>query len=73
MATLTIDAKGLKCPQPTLKITAATPRMKPGDTLEIVADCPTFEKDVKDWCARTKKILLWMKPEGNATKCLIQF
>jgi len=73
MATLTIDAKGLKCPQPTLKVTAATPKMKPGDTLEIIADCPTFEKDIRDWCTRTKKILMWARPEGSALKVQIQF
>ncbi len=29
--------------------------MKPGDVLEVIADCPTFEKDVRDWCSRAKK------------------
>lgn len=73
MAMHTIDAKGLKCPQPTLKITAAAIRMKPGDVLEVVADCPTFAVDVKDWCSRSKKVLLWIKDEGSAKKCQIQF
>ena len=44
MAIHNLDARGLKCPQPTLKITAMAVRMKPGDILEAVADCPTFEK-----------------------------
>jgi len=73
MAIQTIDAKGLKCPQPTLKITAAAVRMNPGDVLEVIGDCPTFESDVRDWCARSKKILLWMKEEGTAKRCQIQF
>ncbi|MGD0283443.1 MAG: sulfurtransferase TusA family protein [Dissulfurispiraceae bacterium] len=73
MAMLTIDAKGLRCPQPTLKITASAVRMKPGDILEVIADCPTFEPDVRDWCARSKKILLWIRDEGGAKKCQIQF
>ena len=73
MAVQTLDAKGLKCPQPTLKLTAMAIKMKPGDVLEVVADCPTFEKDVKDWCTRSKKILLLIRPEGSTKRCRIQF
>ena len=73
MAVTVIDAKGLQCPQPTLKVTAMSVKMKPGDVLEVVADCATFEKDVKEWCTRSKKVMLWMKSEGNAKRCQIQF
>jgi tRNA 2-thiouridine synthesizing protein A len=73
MAVQTLDARGLKCPQPTLKITAMAVKMKTGDILEAVADCNTFEKDVRDWCTRTKKVLLWMRAEGEAKRCQIQF
>lgn len=73
MALHTLDAKGLKCPQPTLKITVLATKMKPGDVIEAVADCPTFEKDVRDWCVRTKKTLLWFRAEGAAMRCQIQF
>jgi tRNA 2-thiouridine synthesizing protein A len=48
-------------------------KMKPGDLLEVVANCPTFEKDVRDWCTRAKKTLLWLKVEGDAKRCLLQF
>jgi tRNA 2-thiouridine synthesizing protein A len=68
-----LDARGLKCPQPTLKVTVMASKMKPGDVLEVVADCSTFEKDVRDWCARSKKTLLWFKEEGAAKRCQIQF
>ena len=73
MAVTVIDAKGLQCPQPTLKVTAMSVKMKPGDVLEVVADCATFEKDVKEWCTRSKKVMLWIKSEGNAKRCQIQF
>lgn len=73
MAVTIIDAKGLQCPQPTLKVTAMSVKMKPGDVLEVVADCATFEKDVKEWCTRSKKVMLWMKTEGTAKRCQIQF
>lgn len=73
MALQVLDARGLKCPQPTLKITTMAVRMQPGDVLEATADCPTFEKDVRDWCARSKKLLVWVKEEGGAKKVRIQF
>jgi len=73
MATVTIDALGLKCPQPILKIAAKSPDMKPGDVLEITADCATFEKDVRAWCDRMKKVLLWIRNEGGKFRAQIQF
>ena len=73
MAVSVMDARGLKCPQPTLKITVLSVKMKPGDVLEVVADCPTFEKDVRDWCSRARKTLLWVKPDGTAKRVQIQF
>ncbi len=73
MAVTTLDARGLKCPQPTLKMTVLSVKMKQGDVLEIIADCPTFEKDVRDWCSRAKKTLLWIREEGSSKKAQIQF
>lgn len=74
MATEVVDATGLKCPQPILKIAAKSPDMKPGDVMEIVADCPTFEKDIRSWCDRMKKVLLWFRDEGGGRfRAQIQF
>lgn len=74
MAVQTLDATGLKCPQPVLKIATKTPDMKPGDILEVVADCPTFERDVKTWAERMKKVILSIKDEGAGKKrAQIQF
>lgn len=73
MAITTFDAKGLKCPQPTLKVTIMATKMKAGDVLEVVADCPTFEQDVRDWCQRARKVLLWIREDGTAKRCQIQF
>ena len=74
MATVSLDCMGLKCPQPVLKIAAKSAELKSGDLLEVIADCPTFEKDVRQWCDRTKKTLLWVRDEGTGKKrCQIQF
>ena len=74
MAVQTINAVGLKCPQPILKIAAKSPEMVAGDILEVTADCPTFEKDVRVWCDRLKRVLLSVKDEGGGKlKIQIQF
>jgi tRNA 2-thiouridine synthesizing protein A len=63
-----IDAKGLQCPQPRLKMSVESMSLKPGDILECVADCATFEADVKEWCKHSKKALLWIKTEADGAK-----
>lgn len=73
MLVQTIDARGLKCPQPVLKIIAVSIKMKAGDIIEILGDCATFEKDLKDWCRRSKKILMWIKEEAGSKKAQILF
>ena len=63
-----LDTLGLKCPQPVLRIAAKFPEMNPGDILEILGDCPTFEKDVRTWCERLGKVFLSVKDEGDNRK-----
>ena len=73
MAVVNLDTKGLRCPQPVLKIAAKMPEMSSGDILEVVGDCPTFEEDIRKWCERMKKTLLAVNQEGEAVKIQIQF
>jgi tRNA 2-thiouridine synthesizing protein A len=74
MALHVLDTLGLKCPQPVLKIAVQAPDMKPGDILEVLGDCPTFEKDVRTWCERLGKVFLSINDEGGEKrKIQIQF
>ncbi len=74
MAIEVLDALGLRCPQPVLKIAIKAASMKSGDILEVLGNCPTFEKDVRAWCERLKKVLLSVKDEGGDKKRVqIQF
>jgi len=68
MAVTELDAKGLRCPQPIMKMSAKLMQLQSGDILEVVADCPTFEDDVRKWCERLKKTLLWIRDEGGGAK-----
>ena len=65
MSVVKLDCLGLKCPQPVLKIAVKASEMKPGDIMEITADCHLFPKDVQTWCERVKKTLLFCKDEGG--------
>jgi len=74
MKTEVLDTLGLKCPQPVLKLAVKAPDIKSGDVLEILGDCPTFEKDVRIWCERLDKVFLSIKDEGRKKKRIqIQF
>ena len=69
-----LDTLGMKCPQPVVKIAVKAPDMKPGDILEILGDCPTFERDVLTWCKRLEKDVLSVKDDGGDKKTIqIQF
>ena len=73
-ANRTLDAAGLKCPQPVLKLSVMSVEMKAGEVLELIGDCPTFEKDVTIWCARLKKTLLLIRDgDKNCKHALIKF
>ncbi len=74
MAIEVLDMLGMKCPQPVLKIAVKAPDMNHGDILEVLGDCPTFEKDVRVWCERLGKIFLSVQHEGHEKKRIqIQF
>lgn len=74
MMTQLLDTTDLKCPQPVMKIAAKSPDMQPGDILEVVGNCPTFERDIRLWCDRLRKTLMFMKDDGaGKIRCQIRF
>jgi tRNA 2-thiouridine synthesizing protein A len=74
MATVRLDTSGLISPEPMLKLAVAAPDMKPGDTLEITGDSPTFEKDIRSWCNRLGKGIIRVIRRGQyKMKIAIQF
>jgi tRNA 2-thiouridine synthesizing protein A len=65
-----IDCTGMRCPQPVLKLAVETAETPAGTVVEIVGDCPTFEKDIRTFCDRRKKTLLSVR--GDGVKMVIQ-
>jgi tRNA 2-thiouridine synthesizing protein A len=70
--TETLDCRGLKCPQPVLKIAIKSRNLEKGTTLEVQADCPSFPDDVKKWCSDTGHVLVSMVDRGTFQVATIQ-
>ena len=69
-----LNMLGLRCPYTVLELAIKAVDLKSGDTLEVLGDCPTFEKDVRTWAERLGKVILSVKDEGADRKRIqIQF
>ena len=51
--TLRVDACGLQCPGPILKVAEGVKQIQPGDQLIVEATDPGFASDIGVWCERT--------------------
>lgn len=56
--TLSVDACGLQCPGPIMKLKQAIDKMQPGETIEVKATDPGFPSDAKAWCKSTGNAFL---------------
>ena len=67
-----IDCRGMRCPQPVLRLAVETAETPAGTIVEIVGDCPTFEKDVRVFCKRRNKTVLAIRSDAAKTVIRIQ-
>lgn len=56
-----VDAVGLFCPVPIVKLKLECEQINPHQVIEILADDPAFEEDVINWCEETKNKLLALR------------
>lgn len=56
--TLKIDACGLQCPGPVMKIRQAVDALSDGERIEMVATDPGFARDAQAWCNTTGNRLI---------------
>jgi len=68
-----VDAMGLRCPHPVLVLGNETARTPPGTVVEITADCPTLEKDVRQFCERRGKTILAVLGRAPTLTIQIQY
>lgn len=46
----TLDAQGLRCPEPVMMIRKSIRALETGQVLHIIADDPTTQRDVPSFC-----------------------
>lgn len=70
--TITIDACGLQCPGPIMKLSEAVKNAEDGDVIEIKTTDPAFSGDVEAWCRRTGNTFGGIKSEKGISKAIIK-
>ena len=61
-----LDCIGLYCPMPVIKTKQEMDKIAVGEILEVLADDPAAEEDLKAWAKRTgQKILKIDKTDGG--------
>jgi len=53
-----VDAKGLKCPMPVIKLQQQVRKSRPGDLIRIACTDPGAEKDISSWSKVNKHQLI---------------
>ena len=62
----TLDATGLCCPGPLLRVKQAVDKLKEGEVMKATASDPGFYEDINAWCKNTgNKLLIRKKEQGN--------
>lgn len=70
--TKSIDTVGLYCPVPLFKTREAIDEIQPGEVLEILADDPAAEEDIKRFAKRTGNELLAFENNEGTLRFLIR-
>lgn len=67
-----VDACGLQCPGPIMRLKQEMDKLNEGDILSIAASDPGFARDVPAWCNITGNKLLQVKTEGKKIIAKVQ-
>lgn len=66
-----IDACGLQCPGPVLKLKEAIDAIEPGQSVQITTTDPGFAADIKGWCQSTGSKLHSLTPRQGMYEAVI--
>lgn len=69
---ITVDACGLQCPGPIIRLKQEMDVLSPGDRLKMNATDPGFARDVKSWCALTGNDLVSLETAGGMIEAIIE-
>jgi NADPH-dependent 2,4-dienoyl-CoA reductase/sulfur reductase-like enzyme/peroxiredoxin family protein/TusA-related sulfurtransferase/rhodanese-related sulfurtransferase len=67
-----IDACGMQCPGPVMKLTQSIKEINQGEVVKIKTTDPGFRKDIQAWCESTGNTLLEVKDENKVITASIQ-
>ena len=67
-----LDCIGLYCPVPVFKTREELSKLKVGQILEVVADDPAAENDIKYWARIAGQEIVDFLKEGDQVKFLIK-
>lgn len=69
---LTIDARGHRCPVPTLRLRKALEGLEPGRRVRLLADDPMARVDVPHFAGEAGHAVLEARAEGGALSFLVE-
>ncbi len=68
-----LDCVGLYCPEPLFQTRQKIDELKIGETVEVIADDPAAEEDLKRFCKRTgQQLVKFEKDKDGAFHFLIK-
>ncbi len=67
----TIDASGLQCPGPVMRLSQAMERVQNGEAVSILSTDPGFAADIPAWCDSTGNALQSLEPESGGYRAVV--
>lgn len=67
-----LDCLGLYCPEPVFRTRLELDEMKVGETLEVLADDPAAESDIKSLVKHLEQQLVSSSKEGSSVRIVIK-
>jgi len=68
----TLDCIGLYCPEPVFKTRMELDELKVGQTLEVLADDPAAESDIRSLVKNLEQELVSVTKKGNEVQIVIR-
>jgi tRNA 2-thiouridine synthesizing protein A len=70
--TVVVDARGHRCPTPTLRLRRALETTAAGETVELLADDPLARIDIPHFCTASGHVLLDITAEDGIIRATVQ-
>jgi tRNA 2-thiouridine synthesizing protein A len=67
-----LDCIGLYCPMPVIRTKQEMDKLAVGETLEVLADDPAAEEDLKAWAKRTGQKILEIEKTNEGLRFFIK-